>query len=236
MSDLINPIDIKQIEVCCDGPYIVTGSIPFVRMTQVVSEFGEPLTWRKDGELKVEPVYFLCRCGHSRHKPFCDGKHLEVKFDGTESAPVSLTSERREIYPGSKNMIVRIDVNLCTESGFCANRMTSIAELVPHTDDPQVRELVTAMIEHCPSGALTYTLNESDVDVEAHIPEQIAITTEVISEGPIQGPFWVMGKIPIIRSDGKPFERRNRVTLCSCGLSQSKPLCDGMHRVHPMIE
>jgi CDGSH-type Zn-finger protein len=25
-------------------------------------------------------------------------------------------------------------------------------------------------------------------------------------------------------------EVRNRVTLCSCGLSKKKPLCDGAHR------
>jgi uncharacterized Fe-S cluster protein YjdI/CDGSH-type Zn-finger protein len=26
----------------------------------------------------------LCRCGHSRNKPFCDGTHLRVKFDTAE--------------------------------------------------------------------------------------------------------------------------------------------------------
>jgi CDGSH-type Zn-finger protein len=32
------------------------------------------------------------------------------------------------------------------------------------------------------------------------------------------------------RSDGQPFETRNRVTLCCCGESKKKPLCDGTHR------
>ena len=31
-------------------------------------------------------------------------------------------------------------------------------------------------------------------------------------------------------ADQQPFETRNRVTLCSCGLSKIKPLCDGSHR------
>ena len=44
------------------------------------------------------------------------------------------------------------------------------------------------------------------------------------------GPLWVTGGIPIERADGEPLERRNRVTLCRCGLSGQKPLCDGTHR------
>ena len=27
------------------------------------------------------PAY-LCRCGHSKNKPFCDGMHREMKFKG----------------------------------------------------------------------------------------------------------------------------------------------------------
>lgn len=33
-----------------------------------------------------------------------------------------------------------------------------------------------------------------------------------------------------VRSDGRPQEARNRVTLCRCGHSGNKPLCDGTHR------
>ena len=31
-----------------DGPYIVRGGIPLVRKSPVMSEHGEPLTWRKE--------------------------------------------------------------------------------------------------------------------------------------------------------------------------------------------
>ena len=165
--------------------------------------------------------------------PFCDRTHLEINFDGTEMAPTNRSDERQETYPGSKNIVIRMDVILCTSAGFCANRVTSIAEMATHTDDTQVRALAMAMVDHCPSGALTYALKEGEPDIEADLPQQIAVTTEITSEGAIQGPLWVTGGIPILRSDGQPFEIRNRVTLCNCGRSQIKPLCDGSHRDYP---
>lgn len=233
MDRINNSDNHKKVEVRPNGPYIVSGYIPLVSKTQVVSEYGEPMTWKKDGELASEESYSSCRCGHSSWKPFCDGTHREINFDGTEMAPTEKREERQETYPGSKNIVIRMDMNLCTSSGFCANRMTSIVEMATHTDDTQVRTLAIAMIEHCPSGALTYALKEGEADIEADLPQQIAVTTEITSEGPIQGPLWVTGGIPIIRSDGQPFEMRNRVTLCNCGHSLLKPLCDGSHRDYP---
>jgi hypothetical protein len=89
---------------------------------------------------------------------------------------------------------------------------------------------VIAMIERCPSGSLTYALATDQSDIEPDLPQQIAVTTEITAEGPIDGPLWVTGNIPIERSDGQSWETRNRVALCSCGRSKNKPLCDGAHR------
>ncbi len=86
------------------------------------------------------------------------------------------------------------------------------------------------MIERCPSGALTYAMEAGQADIEPDLPQQIAVVTEIASDGPIAGPLWVTGGIPIERADGQPFETRNRVTLCCCGKSKIKPLCDGTHR------
>lgn len=221
----------KQIEILIGGPYIVTGGIPLVTKTQVVSEYGEPLSWKKEGEIATpEEGYLLCRCGQSADKPFCDGTHAKIQFEGTETAPIISTRERRETYPGCRKILIRMDASLCTASGFCATRTTSIAEMAAHTEDTQVRALAIAMIEHCPSGALTYTLDEDGDDIEVDLPAQIAVVNEIVSQGTIQGPFWVTGGIRIIRSDGKSYEARNRVTLCNCGRSQNKPFCDGTHR------
>jgi CDGSH-type Zn-finger protein len=219
-----------QIEVRPNGPYKVTGGIPLVSKTQVVSECGEPLAWRKDGQIEVAGEYYLCRCGRSQLMPFCDGAHRARPFDGTEHAPVNLSVKRRMEYPGSVHFNVYFDMDLCMESGFCANRLTSVAELTEQSDDIGARTQLISMIEHCPSGALTYHFLGDNKDNEVDLPVAIAVTTEITSEGPIAGPLWVMGGIPIVRADRQPFERRNRVTLCNCGRSQCKPLCDGTHR------
>jgi CDGSH-type Zn-finger protein len=52
-----------------NGPYLVSGE---VRLTDV------------DGrDVPHGECMALCRCGHSRNKPFCDGSHAMICFDGT---------------------------------------------------------------------------------------------------------------------------------------------------------
>jgi len=83
-----NPAE-KKIVIIKDGPYHVSCGVPLVRKSQVVSEYGEPLTWKKEGVTECEGDYGLCRCGQSANKPFCDGTHRRVAFDGSEQADTS---------------------------------------------------------------------------------------------------------------------------------------------------
>jgi CDGSH-type Zn-finger protein len=221
----------RRIVVTVDGPYVVYGGIPVVHKIQIVSEYGEPLSWRTGGVIETADIYELCRCGKSSYKPFCDATHALFDFGGTESADTNTTAERQERYRGGTGIIVKRDLSLCMESGFCQNRFTSVEKMVRYTDDTQVRSLVMAMIERCPSGSYVYSVEEGKVDIEPNLPQQVAVVTEITSQGPIRGPLWVSGCIPIERSDGQPFETRNRVTLCGCGRSSRKPLCDGTHRL-----
>jgi CDGSH-type Zn-finger protein len=220
----------KKIVIRPNGSYKVFGNIPLCRKVQVVSEYGEPLTWQKTETFETEDHYSLCRCGHSEDKPFCDGLHRKMGFDGTETADTGPTSARQETLHGGTHIVVKYDDSLCMDSGFCGTRLTNIHNMMSETSEPQVRSLLMAMIERCPSGAYVYSINKNEADIEPDLPQQIAATTEITSDGPIEGPLWVTGNILIERSDGQPFETRNRVTLCNCGKSSIKPLCDGTHR------
>ncbi|MBV8526722.1 MAG: CDGSH iron-sulfur domain-containing protein, partial [Candidatus Dormibacteraeota bacterium] len=59
------------IEVSRNGPYRVTGGIP------LVDDRGDPVPRNQHASLEH---YSLCRCGHSRNKPFCSGMHWYVDF------------------------------------------------------------------------------------------------------------------------------------------------------------
>lgn len=221
----------KKIKVKLNGPYKVSGNIPLVHKTQVVSEYGEPLTWKKDGEIEVDPdEYELCRCGRSGIKPFCDGAHRRTGFDGTEVANTSNTTHYQMTLRSGSRFTVTMDTSLCMMSGFCGMRDTGIADLVENSSDTQARSLAIAMVERCPSGSLTYKIEPDEEEIEPDYPQQIADTVEITLDGPIEGPLWVTGWIEIERADGQPFIPRNRVTLCKCGQSHNKPLCDGTHR------
>ncbi len=209
-----------KIKIRPNGPYVVEGDIPLVRKTRVMSELGEALTWKTEAVLETSGAYALCRCGQSDAKPFCDGNHARCSFDGTETADTRDRAERAVDYPGTK-LVVKHDRTICAFATFCENKVTDVWDMAEKTGDTVVRAQVMAMVERCPSGALTYELQPEGVTVEPDLPQQISVTEN--------GPLWVTGNIPIERADGQPCETRNRVTLCRCGQSKNKPFCDGTH-------
>src|SRR5512136_2758119 len=95
----------RRITIEKDGPYIVQGDVPLVRKSQIVSEYGEPLAWKKGETLATSAPYKLCRCGQSSQKPFCDDSHLAVGFDGTEAADQTVTAERRITHAGGTRLV-----------------------------------------------------------------------------------------------------------------------------------
>jgi CDGSH-type Zn-finger protein/nucleotide-binding universal stress UspA family protein len=210
--------DRVEIEVTPDGPYEVTGDLPITPKRMVRSADAEPLTWATEGRLSHDSPTFLCRCGHSEDKPFCDGHHLTVGFDGTETASTEAFMEQSKTYEGTGITVHRVGP-ICEHASFCANKVTDWYQMLPDTGDTNIRGQVIGMIEHCPSGAL---VSEIDGEViEPDIPRAISPVED--------GPYWVTGNVTIVRSDGIPLETRNRVTLCRCGASKNKPLCDGTH-------
>ena len=208
---------IASISTSENGPYLVAGDVPLYRRRAVHSEHGEPLTWDTKARLDTKDRYALCRCGGSSRKPFCDGTHARNGFVATDTA-TGTYAERSEILGGT-GITVSDDRSICEHAGFCGSRATNVWDLVPHTADSALRAQAISMIERCPSGALTYRIDSTDV--EPFFPQAIAAIDD--------GPLWVTGGISVTGSDGVQLEQRNRVTLCRCGQSANQPLCDGSH-------
>jgi CDGSH-type Zn-finger protein len=204
------------ITVLGGGPLRVSGEIPLYRRRPVTTDAGEPIAWQTAARVETGPRYALCRCGGSASKPFCDGTHNRNGFVGEETAKGTYDDRAKVL--GGTQITVRDDRSLCTHAGFCGTKITNVWKSIKATDDTAVRAHVIAMIEHCPSGALTYRLDD---DVEPLLAPAISVLDD--------GPLWVTGGVPVAGSDGTALETRNRVTLCRCGASGNKPLCDGSH-------
>ena len=136
--------NIERITVKLNGPYLVQGEVPLVSKTPIISEYGEPLTWKKGEVLSTAERYALCRCGQSGTKPFCDGTHTDVDFDGTETADTGPIADREVTYEGTR-IKVKDDRSICIHAGFCGTRITNVWRMVGKTDDTQVRAQVMAM-------------------------------------------------------------------------------------------
>jgi CDGSH-type Zn-finger protein len=54
-----------QLTPLPDGPYQVAGEL------KLVTHDGQAIA-------AAEPPIYLCRCGHSASKPFCDGSHARI--------------------------------------------------------------------------------------------------------------------------------------------------------------
>ena len=150
-NDSNKPTPHMKIEILKDGPYYVTGGVPLVRKTQIVSEHGEPLTWKKEETIECETEYKLCRCGQSSTKPFCDDSHRRIGFDGSlqaDTSPRMPMGTRRLAFPPDKKSRWRKIPRFCMSSGFCGFQNAGLPALIVRADeDSQVRSLVIAMVE-----------------------------------------------------------------------------------------
>lgn len=210
-------MDEQRIVIAENGPLMVSGEVPLARKAMVSTDQDESIAWRNPDPIETKDRYALCRCGQSDNKPFCDGTHAREGFDGTEAEQGTYDERSKSL--GGTGIEVFDDRSICEHAGFCSNAATNVWKMVDRTDDVQVRTQAIAMIEHCPSGALTYAMNGETV--EPDLPVQVNVVPD--------GPLWVTGGLPVERSDGAMLETRNRVTLCRCGASSNKPLCDGSH-------
>jgi CDGSH-type Zn-finger protein len=214
-----------KIVVTKNGPYIIYGNIPMAKEIVVSSRLGVAEEWRAGHQIPTPETYSICRCGHSKKPPFCDGTHTEINFNGKETVVHKKFFKDPSITKGP-TITLHDSFDLCIGARFC-HKGGGVWKLTQHSDDLDNKELAIKEACYCPSGRLIEYNNETNEPIEPDFKPSVSITIDPATH--TSGPLWVKGYIPIISAEGTTYEIRNRITLCRCGKSDIKPFCDGRH-------
>lgn len=219
--------DTGKVLISKNGPYIVSGGLPLAKEYIVADEDegGISVEWEKGETFPEQETYALCRCGGSKHKPFCDGTHAKMKFNGTETASKKRYLARADKVEGPGFTLTDAQ-DLCAVARFC-HQAGGIWSLAAESDDPDDKKVAARIAGQCSSGRLVIWDNETGQPIEPRFEPSISLTEDP-PKG-VSGPIWVKGNVPIESENGRKHEIRNRVTLCRCGQSENKPYCDGTH-------
>ncbi len=213
------------IAVSRNGPYVVTGNVPLAEQHIEINAAGESIEWKEGKQFDHEATFKLCRCGQSNTKPFCDGSHKRVSFDGEETAARDDYDDQAQLIEGP-TLSLKDAERLCAFARFC-DPAGQVWNLVEQTDQEGPRIQFLHEAGHCPGGRLVAVENATGSNMEQRLPISIGLVVDTRAK--VNGPIWVRGGIPVIAADGFEYEVRNRIALCRCGRSSNKPYCDGSH-------
>jgi CDGSH-type Zn-finger protein len=215
----------KKIKVSKNGPYIVTGEIPLSVQEIVPADDGGSEKWNQGRVYGAEDTYALCRCGHSSHKPYCDGTHEKNGFTGEETADRIPYEESAKVYSGETIELLDKE-NLCAVGRFC-DRFGGVWKLTMSSNEkhPEREEMAIYEAVNCPAGRLMIRKNGEYLEPE--FEPEIGLVHDLYYDK--KGPLAVKGGIALESSDGTEYEKRNRMALCRCGNSSNMPFCDASH-------
>ena len=191
---------------------ISNGPISAKNISNLKSSDGTPLDTKKS--------MTLCRCGGSSTKPYCDGTHRTNGFDDAKS------DDRQprvvDNYAG-KAVTIRDNRGICAHIGHCTDGLPDVFRMKtePWIDpDATDKEKIISTIKQCPSGALSYSIND---ELHNSVEREAAV---IVSK---DGPYFVVGGIEFEEPHGDVTESPEHYALCRCGGSKNKPFCDGTH-------
>lgn len=222
----------KKIKITMDGPYEVSGDVPLKQMDIGANDRGESVDWVEGKSYeKPEEPYHLCRCGHSRTKPFCDGSHDDAGFCGREHANRPPYEKHAQVLEGPGCSLLD-DQTLCVGARFCDVGET-VWGYVEKSDNPENVQRAIEEACKCPSGRLT-VVDSDGKRIEPNLKPEIGVVEDPSQN--CRGPLWVKGGIEIEGANEEKYEVRNRVALCRCGESKNQPYCDGSHYNCPHMQ
>lgn len=125
--------------------------------------------------------------------------------------------------------------NVCIHSTLC---WKGLIEVFNPREKPWIKmdgastDKIIEQVRKCPSGALSYFLNEDGEPVTQENHDKIVAESAKIMKVQVSpdGPYLINTKCLIVHRDGREEIKEGTVALCRCGASGNKPYCDGNHR------
>ncbi len=198
--------NLPKISMIKNGPYKV--------------ERLQKFTNSRSEAIAIKPVIILCRCGASQNKPFCDGSHARIGF--TDEKNENRVPDIKDTFMG-KSITIHDNRGICSHAGFCTDNLPGVfrSGIEPWIDPDEADiEEIKRVIRMCPSGALSYTVHDTEI-TEFHDSSEIHVAKN--------GPYYVRGGIELSDGDLGDGASQEHYTLCRCGKSGNKPRCDGSH-------
>lgn len=117
---------------------------------------------------------------------------------------------------------------VCIHSTLCWKGNDALREVFNPAEKPWIKpeaastERIIQQVKKCPSGALSYYMNNEQ-------EENKEVNAESIVEVMPKGPLLVYGNIHVKAADGTEHHKSKVTAFCRCGSSSNKPYCDGTH-------
>ncbi|NNC95535.1 MAG: hypothetical protein HKN92_08230 [Chitinophagales bacterium] len=130
-----------------------------------------------------------------------------------------------------EELTIHWNPGICIHSGNCVKHLNSVfnPQKRPWIDvDGASKQEIMDAIDKCPSGALDYSHDVSEVSIE---DPQVSVT--IVHNGPAR----VKGTVRFINRNGDEETKEGIFSICRCGKTGKKPFCDGSHKnLMPLLD
>lgn len=194
---------------------------PIANGPLMLSAENEPFPVLRDhpgGDVQPGSDVFLCRCGESANKPYCDGAHAAAGYSDENRCD----RDKVKDFAGSE-VTVHFNRAICSGAGECVRGLPAVfvsgAEDWIRPDEASAVDVVD-VVRRCPSGALSYT-----VDGQLHRRSEIEVGVRIVKDGPYE----VTGPVELGTKTWSANASETVFALCRCGKSENAPFCDYSH-------
>jgi CDGSH-type Zn-finger protein/ferredoxin len=169
-------------------------------------------------DIEVEESVFLCRCGASQNKPFCDWAHAGSGYSEKNECQNDKLQDFEA--PG---ITVHFNRSICSGAAECVHSLPAVFKSASedwiHPAEASVAEVMET-VRKCPSGALTFT-----VGGKTEVKQEGSVSIRIVKNGPYE----IKGPVVFDSPKWSLNASKTNFALCRCGKSGNNPFCDYSH-------